>query len=254
MTTIPFTSTHGRYCEPLHDELLGYQAPKPDEPQQFEPLMYEQQRARRQLPLAKIDPPASTPRRQLPLPPAPKPTRGTDKQFAEPHRQSLRSRPWKRYMLDASLALLLLCACIVGLGLYFTTRFAVMSGSMEPTLPVGETVWAVRTMEAPARGDIVSFPNPANERETLIKRVVGLPGERIEAFDGVVHVNFGELDESVWTGISPVTADFEPVTLGEGEYFMLGDNRDHSLDSRQFGPIDEGLIDYKIRLDIEFLN
>lgn len=238
MTTIPFASTRGRYCEPQDDQQPSDQQP----------------RVRRQLPLAKIDSPAATPRRQLPLPQETKPNRSAGDEFTEPHRPSFRSRPWKRYMLDALLALLLLCACIVGLGLYFTTRFAVMSGSMEPTLPVGETVWAVRTMEAPARGDIVSFPNPANEQETLIKRVVGLPGERIEAIDGLVHVNFGELDESVWTGVNPVTADFEPITLGEGEYFMLGDNRDHSLDSRQFGPIEEGLIDYKIHLNIEFLN
>lgn len=68
--------------------------------------------------------------------------------------------------------------------------------------------------------------------ELLIKRVIGLPGEEIECVDGSIYINNRELTE---TYISGSTMDFEKVKLGKDEYFVLGDNREVSLDSRVYG-------------------
>lgn len=159
------------------------------------------------------------------------------------------ARPWRKYLQDALFALILIVAVVFGIGTYFTQRFTVESGSMAPTMNVGETFWSTKILEDPSRGEVVVFPNPANEAESVIKRVVGLPGERIEAIDGIVHINLGELDESVWSGLTLQTEDFAPITLGAGEYFMLGDNRDESLDSRYFGPIHIEDIEYKVHVN-----
>lgn len=72
--------------------------------------------------------------------------------------------------------------------------------------------------------------------EDLIKRVIGLPGETVTIEGGRVHIDGVPLHEP---HIPPDThmADFGPVTLGEGQVFLMGDNRDFSLDSRVFGPI-----------------
>lgn len=70
--------------------------------------------------------------------------------------------------------------------------------------------------------------------DTLIKRVYGLPGETIKCENGVIYINDRKIDDPYATN---ETSDFEAVTLGSDEYFLLGDNRSISLDSRIIGPI-----------------
>jgi signal peptidase I len=126
--------------------------------------------------------------------------------------------------------------------------FYIPSASMEPTLEIGDRVLvnklAYRFGE-PERGDIVVFERPPNSAsgvvDDLIKRVVGLPGETIEAHDDVVFVNGQPLDEP-WLPEGTVTPEFQPFEIGEGEVFVLGDNRPNSEASNRFGPIDDDLI------------
>jgi signal peptidase I len=95
------------------------------------------------------------------------------------------------------------------------------------------------------RGDLIVFERPegesAGEIKDLIKRVVGLPGERIEQRDGDVYVD-GDLLEEPYLEDGTETTNLEPQTVPEGHVFVMGDNRGDSMDSRVFHAIDEDLI------------
>ena len=95
------------------------------------------------------------------------------------------------------------------------------------------------------RGDVVVFRPPTGIEDHYIKRVIGLPGETIEIKDGRITIfnstypNGTPLEEEY---LSDFTSGHQRVTLSLNEYFVLGDNRDESLDSRKFGPVNEDLI------------
>jgi signal peptidase I len=90
----------------------------------------------------------------------------------------------------------------------------------------------------PKRGEVVVFKNPLNERQRFIKRIVGLPGEKIEISNGKIFISNGErkILTEPYLNFSFTSGDVQ-ITLGKDEYFVLGDNRQFSLDSRRFGPI-----------------
>jgi signal peptidase I len=85
----------------------------------------------------------------------------------------------------------------------------------------------------PRRGDIVVFWPPAATERPFIKRIIGLPGERVEVRDGTVRIDGEALDEPYIRG--PVTYTAAPVTVPPGHYYVLGDNRNNSSDSHLFG-------------------
>jgi len=116
--------------------------------------------------------------------------------------------------------------------------FKIPSSSMEPTLLIGDRLWAKRIPEF-RRGDIVVFKPPHAPETDYIKRVVGLPGERVMVRGKTVFVNGGKLDEpwAVWSGGG--VRDFGPYKVPTAHLFLMGDNRDQSYDSRYFGPVPE---------------
>ena len=137
------------------------------------------------------------------------------------------------------------------LKLLVVQSFAIPSESMYPTLTTGDRV-LVNKLAYDAhdihRGDVVVFRRPEgapasgpNPPEDLIKRVIGLPGETITATNGVVFVNGRELREP-YVAKGAVTLDLDPVTVPGGHIFVMGDNRQHSADSRVFGPVSEKLV------------
>ncbi|MCL2564702.1 MAG: signal peptidase I [Defluviitaleaceae bacterium] len=138
----------------------------------------------------------------------------------------------------AEWALAIISAVIISLFVrqfIFTT--AVVSGpSMAPTLNNGDRVIINRIamrLESPVYGDIVAFPYPANPDDKHIKRVIGLPGDYIDVYDNRIFIN-GELflDGFSLDGVF-LSGDMTfPLIVGEDEYFMLGDNRSNSKDSR----------------------
>jgi len=131
--------------------------------------------------------------------------------------------------------------------------FVVSGASMEPTfyngnyLLVDELAYRFRT---PERGEVVVFRYPGDRRSFYIKRIIGLPGERVTLDNGKVSIyNNGkkqELDEEYLSG-SSLLGSFDD-TLGENEYFVMGDNRNFSFDSRSWGPLPQSDIIGVVRI------
>ncbi|MDQ3978373.1 MAG: signal peptidase I [Actinomycetota bacterium] len=129
---------------------------------------------------------------------------------------------------------------------FLVQAFYIPSGSMLPTLEEQDRVLVNKLsydLHGVNRGDIVVFESPQADGEIkdLIKRVIALPGETIEARDGRVLVDGQPLQES-YLGPGITTGPLEPHTVPPGHYFVMGDNRGNSKDSRFFGPIPESLI------------
>jgi signal peptidase I len=118
-----------------------------------------------------------------------------------------------------------------------TGRFYVRGSSMEPSLHSGQYLVVMRFsywLGEPQRGDVVVFDPPNGAGEDYIKRIIGLPGELVEARDGAIWIDGYRLEEPyVASGVSYSSA----WELGPGEYFVLGDNRANSSDSHSWGPL-----------------
>lgn len=120
---------------------------------------------------------------------------------------------------------------------YVGQRTSVSGHSMETTLSDGDNLIVDKIsyrFTDPKRYDIIVFPYKYKENTYYIKRIIGLPGETVQVVDGYVYIN-GKLLESDIYGAEVMDESgiaYEPITLGEDEYFVLGDNRNHSSDSR----------------------
>lgn len=136
---------------------------------------------------------------------------------------------------------LLYLLVIIGLSFLIITfvgqRSRVDGSSMETTLSDGDNLIVDKItyrFRDPKRYEIIVFPYQYKENTYYIKRIIGLPGETVQVKDGYVYINGEQLDEHYGNElmVDPGTAA-EPITLGEDEYFVLGDNRNHSSDSRE---------------------
>ena len=128
-------------------------------------------------------------------------------------------------------------------------RSLVDGHSMQPTFYGDDRLVVSRVhylLSPPAQGDIVVFnslrPSEAARGVMLIKRVIGLPGDVVEIRDRLVYVNGAALDEPYIKEPCQRRCRDAVWTLGEGEYFVMGDNRNNSNDSRAFGPVPLGNI------------
>jgi signal peptidase I len=143
-----------------------------------------------------------------------------------------------------------LLVALSGCDILFRQRTIVMEGpSMEPTIHSGQEVAIERVRASDlSRGDIIVFANPSNRSgESLLKRVIGLPGEEVEIEDGRVFINGQLLEEPYVKAFCQIGCDGH-WTLGNDQYFVLGDNRRNSYDSHSFGPIGADLILYRVLL------
>lgn len=141
---------------------------------------------------------------------------------------------WKRLVLD------ILETVVLAVVLYFginavSARVRVDGFSMNPTLQNGEYIlvnkMAYKTGK-PQRGDIVVFMFPMNLEEDLIKRVIGLPGESVTVQDGIVSINGMPINEPYINAAPFYNGEWQ---VPEGQLFVLGDNRNDSRDSHQWG-------------------
>lgn len=132
---------------------------------------------------------------------------------------------------------ILLIVAATGLLVTFVAQRTRVSGSsMETTLSDNDQLIVDKIsyrFSDPDRYDIVVFPYKYEKNTYFIKRIIGLPGDTVQVLDGFVYINGELLDEHYGTEImlDPGIAA-EPLTLGEDEYFVLGDNRNNSKDSR----------------------
>ena len=118
-------------------------------------------------------------------------------------------------------------------------NFRIEGQSMETNLHHGQFLIVsklVYYLHPPERGDVVVFHSPQNPRKDFIKRVVGLPGEDVEMREGAVYVNGVRVHETYIS--NPGNRSWGPEVVGEFEYFVLGDNRANSSDSRSWGMLD----------------
>ena len=198
--------------------------------------------------------------------------------------RALASRWWKREIRPLLILLLILCSIRSSLADWND----VPSGSMQPTILVGDRVWVnklaydlkvpfttwhIAEWSDPQRGDIVVFFSP-KDGTRLVKRVIGLPGDKIELRSNQLFINGQPVDYTTLEpavskqladpervdgifateqlpvhphavmGINGVSAmrTFGPVHVSAEHYFMMGDNRDNSFDSRYFGTVDRSQI------------
>lgn len=136
---------------------------------------------------------------------------------------------------------------VIPIRAYVAQPFIVSGVSMVPSFENGEYLIIDELsylLRAPARGEVIVFRYPRDPSKFFIKRVIGLPGETVTIHDGKVYVKNGQA-ETVWNypAIPTETMGGSGVyALGPGQYFVLGDNRSMSLDSRAWGSVDEHLI------------
>lgn len=132
-------------------------------------------------------------------------------------------------------------AIIIGLSYLIITfvgqRTSVSGHSMETTLQDGDQLIVDKIsyrFRDPKRFDIIVFPYQYEENTFYIKRIIGLPGETIQIKDGYTYINGERLESDIY-GLDVMESSgiaAEPIILGEDEYFVLGDNRNNSQDSR----------------------
>lgn len=121
----------------------------------------------------------------------------------------------------------------------FRTASVAMSPTLEPNDFFVVDAWQYHRV-APAVGDVIAFVPPRNPAVTYVKRVVGLPGDVVEIRDSIAYRNGAPLHEAyvhAATDQHPYGRDVPPVRVGADEYYVLGDFRDNSQDSRNFGPV-----------------
>ena len=147
--------------------------------------------------------------------------------------QNLKSQVKEIFSWVLTIVLAVLAAKLINS--YVIIKAEVPTGSMEHTIEVNDCIMGFQLaylFSKPERGDIVIFPYPDNPETTYVKRVIGLPGETVEIKNGAVCINGTPIEEPYLT--EAMYGEFGPYVVPEGCYFMLGDNRNSSQDSRKW--------------------
>jgi len=141
-----------------------------------------------------------------------------------------------RELLNWVIYIIIIVILTILINTFVGQRTHVIGHSMEPTLSNNDNLIVDKIsyrFTEPSRFDIIVFPFYEEDSIYYIKRIIGLPGETVQIIDGIVYINGVFLNEDFGTEVihNPGQAAW-PILLGEGEYFLLGDNRNHSADSR----------------------
>ena len=147
---------------------------------------------------------------------------------------STQSSFWKEFMEYLKMIIFVVVVVLV-VNNFLLINAKIPSESMEQTIMTGDRVFGNRLAYVfgdPERYDIIIFKYPDNEKELFIKRIIVMPGETVEIKDGKVYINGSK--EPLKDSFTPETpvGDYGPYTVPENSYFVLGDNRNYSKDSR----------------------
>lgn len=158
----------------------------------------------------------------------------------------MESREVFTFLLDSLKILLIALAIVIPIRMLLFQPFMVKGSSMEPNYHSGDYLIIDELsykLREPQRGEVIVFKYPLNPSYRYIKRIIGLPGETIEIKNGEVFVGnngeFKKVDESLYLSIKVQeewkSTNYNPLTLKANEYFVMGDNRNNSSDSRVWG-------------------
>ena len=149
-----------------------------------------------------------------------------------------------RWLIETALLILLAFALAQGIKTFLVQPFVIPTGSMIPTIEIGNRVLAekitYRFVRSPRYNDIVVFSDPKGEHPALIKRTIAVGGQVVDLRDGFVYVDDVKLNEPYTHGLpsKPLESSITyPFQVPEGYIWVMGDNRTNSGDSRYFGPI-----------------
>lgn len=140
---------------------------------------------------------------------------------------------WKKELLSWVLILVIAYVLAQVVTRVIIIKTEIVSGSMIATLKVNDRVVGNRLaylFKDPQRGDIIFFKYPDNEEEVYVKRIIGLPGETVEVVEGQVYIDGVAIDEPYLN--EPMLGSYGPYEVPDWGYFMMGDNRNISVDSR----------------------
>lgn len=154
-----------------------------------------------------------------------------------------------RWLIETALLVGLAFVLAQGVKAFLFQPFVIPSGSMLPTIQLGDRVIAekltYRFNHEPRSGDIVVFKNPQGQPPILIKRVIATGGQTVDLRDGAVYVNDKQLDEAYTYGKQtlPLNPSISyPFTVPDDAVWVMGDNRTNSGDSREIGPIPQDAV------------
>lgn len=163
-----------------------------------------------------------------------------------PQNQPSKKNGWAAELWDWVKTITIAFVIMVLLNMFVFNLSMVKGESMQPTLVASERLFinkVVYRFAEPSHGDVIVLKDPSDgpdKKEFLVKRIIGVPGDTIEVKDQTLYVN-GVAKEEGYTDVAIEDPGFEPVTLEEGRYFVMGDNRHlgKSKDSRMFGSVKE---------------
>jgi signal peptidase I len=141
---------------------------------------------------------------------------------------------WLFFWVDTAETIIVAIGLALIIRQFLVQTSLVYSGSMIPTLQIGDRLFVnkvVYHIRDPKRGEIVLFKSPYKDGREFVKRLIGLPGETVEIRKGIVYINGSELNLA-GVDIQRDYSFYGPEKIPSNSYFMLGDNRSNSADSR----------------------